>query len=184
MFISSAAVFGESIIKKNTKPISPYGINKLKCENYIIKKGDKIDLDYKILRFFSLYGPGLKKQLIWDACKKLINKDLTFYGTGREIRTWMHIEDAVSIVSKTMIINNSKKIYNFCGTQKKQNKEIIKIIATILKLDVKIKFNGISDLGNPKVMYLKNCDLDIINYKQKSQINYGLNQYIKYFKKI
>ena len=43
-------------------------------------------LQFNILRFYSIYGDGLKKQLIWDACKKMkFNKNI-FFGTGEEIK--------------------------------------------------------------------------------------------------
>ena len=40
-----------------------------------------------------MYGKELKKQLLWDACKKIVRKDNFFYGTGEETRDWMHVVD-------------------------------------------------------------------------------------------
>ena len=37
-----------------------------------------------ILRIASLYGDGLKKQLIYDACSKISKGLNNFYGTGTE----------------------------------------------------------------------------------------------------
>ena len=33
-----------------------------------------------ILRFYSIYGKGLKKQLIWDVCEKINNSMNVFLG--------------------------------------------------------------------------------------------------------
>ena len=39
-------------------------------------------MDILILRGTSLYGPGLKRQLIYDACLKISKKKI-FFGTGK-----------------------------------------------------------------------------------------------------
>ena len=72
VFFSSAAVYGNHCnkIKKKTKPISPYGKNKLLSEKILLKKSKKLKFKLNILRFYSIYGRGLKKQLIWDFAKK------------------------------------------------------------------------------------------------------------------
>ena len=69
ILISSAAIYGGG---KNINPISFYGKQKLLIENLC-----KLNLKNKkkkliILRVFSLYGPGLKKQLLIEAFQVLI----------------------------------------------------------------------------------------------------------------
>ena len=70
IFLSSQAVYGKINSKKIsennlTKPISAYGKTKLLAE----KELKKINYNYIIiLRLFSIYGIGLRKQIIWDAC--------------------------------------------------------------------------------------------------------------------
>jgi UDP-glucose 4-epimerase len=51
-----------------------------------------------IVRFFSVYGCGLRKQLLWDACRKFANHDPVFMGTGDEVRDWLHVEDAAELL--------------------------------------------------------------------------------------
>jgi UDP-glucose 4-epimerase len=51
-----------------------------------------------IVRLFSVYGPGLRKQLLWDACMKIQRGDNTFFGSGLETRDWLHVDDAVSLL--------------------------------------------------------------------------------------
>jgi UDP-glucose 4-epimerase len=51
-----------------------------------------------IVRFFSVYGCGLRKQLLWDACCKFANYDTVFMGTGEEVRDWLHVEDAANLL--------------------------------------------------------------------------------------
>jgi UDP-glucose 4-epimerase len=99
VFISSPAIFGDSIKKRIMQPISPYGRNKLKSEKLLKTFAKKNKLDLSIVRFFSLYGEGLKKQLLWDVLCKLKNNIFVFNGSGSEIRSWMHVSDAVKIIN-------------------------------------------------------------------------------------
>ena len=39
--------------------------------------GNKMKL--LIIRFFSIYGNGLKKQLLWDTCNKIVQKKTYFF---------------------------------------------------------------------------------------------------------
>ena len=50
-----------------------------------------------IIRLFSVYGNGLKKQLLWDACNKIINAktEVEFWGTGEETRDFIHVDDVL-----------------------------------------------------------------------------------------
>jgi len=106
IFLSSAGVYGSTDklpIKESTelKPISPYGLHKKMAEDLCLSYTKHLGLHIDVIRFFSIYGNSLRKQLLWDACLKLQNKETTFFGSGREIRDWLHIEDAVSLIYKT-----------------------------------------------------------------------------------
>jgi len=50
------------------------------------------------VRLFSVYGAGLRKQLLWDASQKIMRGENNFFGTGDEIRDWLHVEDAASLL--------------------------------------------------------------------------------------
>jgi UDP-glucose 4-epimerase len=40
----------------------------------------------------------LRKQLLWDACRKLTSHDAIFKGSGTEIRDWLHVDDATELL--------------------------------------------------------------------------------------
>ncbi len=100
---SSAAVYGQKSkmpisINDSLKPVSPYGNSKKLIESLSIFYANFYKLKISILRFFSLYGAGLKKQILWDACKKCNSGDYKFSGTGFETRDLIHIKDAASLI--------------------------------------------------------------------------------------
>ncbi len=102
VLLSSAAVYGdaERVPIAETSPlapVSPYGEHKRQCEELCRAYGAR-GVATAILRMFSVYGPGMRKQLLWDACNKARARAGTFGGTGEEERDWLHVSDAVSLV--------------------------------------------------------------------------------------
>ncbi len=182
--ISTASVFGNSLKFQKLKPVSPYAAKKLSCERLIQNYSRKKEIDFKILRFFSVYGNGNQKQLFWDTCQKIRKKDYTFFGNGEEIRSWMHISDFCKIVIKVLKSKKQNlKIYNFCGNQTIKNKDLLLAFFKYYGVKSKPQFNMIINKGNPNFMYTKKCDLKKINFKQKTSLKNGIIKYIKWQKK-
>jgi UDP-glucose 4-epimerase len=102
---SSAAVYGaghEGLIRESAalEPFSPYGYHKLMMESLCRSYGQSFGLRSVVARLFSVYGDGLRKQLLWDACSKLAAgaDRLSLGGTGREVRDWVHVEDVAKVL--------------------------------------------------------------------------------------
>jgi UDP-glucose 4-epimerase len=103
IYPSSASVYGaaESVpIREDCRavPISQYGVHKLMAEQMITAYARQFGTSASIVRLFSVYGCGLRKQLLWDACCKFANHDSVFMGTGDEVRDWLHVEDASGLL--------------------------------------------------------------------------------------
>jgi UDP-glucose 4-epimerase len=101
--LSSAAVYGivtQLPIKEDIPldPISPYGRSKLAIERHCQQYGRDHGLEIAVVRLFSVYGRGLRKQLFWDACQKFAKGDGRFGGNGGERRDWLHVHDAVRLI--------------------------------------------------------------------------------------
>ena len=52
-------------------------------EDVLLKYSKLHNLNIKILRLASMYGNGLNKQLLFDACKKISENKGTFFITGK-----------------------------------------------------------------------------------------------------
>jgi UDP-glucose 4-epimerase len=104
VYASSAAVYGEAMSgpiseAAITNPISPYGFHKLEAERVIAFWCQRKNLDAAIVRLFSVYGPGLRKQLIFDLFNRMDGTEaITLGGTGAELRDWLYIDDAARLL--------------------------------------------------------------------------------------
>jgi len=103
---SSAAVYGAGhrepvATDAAMSPFSPYGHHKRMAEDLLRVHAETYGLQGTILRLFSIYGPGIRKQLLHDVCSRLATNEapLVLGGTGTECRDWLHVEDAVRAIA-------------------------------------------------------------------------------------
>jgi UDP-glucose 4-epimerase len=100
---SSAAVYGAArqlpiAVDDPQEPVSAYGVHKKIAEDLCRSYARHFGAHVALVRLFSVYGEGLRKQLLWDACQRLARGDLAFAGTGEETRDFLHVEDAASLL--------------------------------------------------------------------------------------
>lgn len=103
VFVSSAAVYGRSATfatstASGLNPVSPYGLHKKMAEELLCFYAAEHGVGVSIVRPFSVYGEGLKKQLLWDALQKCSRGDHHFFGSGKELRDWVYVGDLVSFL--------------------------------------------------------------------------------------
>lgn len=188
IFFSSQAVYAKSEkkIKENYKifPSSYYGKTKLMAEKKLIKiKNNSII----ILRLFSIYGKGLKKQIMWDTCKKFKNKKNNFFGNGEEIRDFLNIKDLMILLKK---IVNSKfqpgfNIYNVGSGKGTKIRKIIDLIKSNFKIGKKIIFNDIKNSSENRNFISSNIKVEKkFSWRPKTILKKEILIYVKWFKKI
>jgi UDP-glucose 4-epimerase len=103
VYPSSAAVYGMAkklpIAESDPLlPVSPYGLHKVIAEMLCRSYASIFGLSVAVVRLFSIYGEGLQKQLLWDACSKVTRGDPQFFGSGAELRDWLHVADAANLI--------------------------------------------------------------------------------------
>ncbi len=105
VLVSSAAVYGsghEGPIPETAPlvPRSPYGCHKSMMEQLGASYRTNLGLDVGVVRLFSVYGPGLAKQLIWDLWRRLHAGAgrVELAGTGDETRDFLHVTDAARLL--------------------------------------------------------------------------------------
>jgi UDP-glucose 4-epimerase len=155
VMLSSAAVYGvvhQLPINEHTPlhPISPYGESKRAIEEKSRQAGAVEGLELSIVRLFSIYGPGLQKQLFWDACRKLTNGDGGFGGAGTELRDWLHIDDAVRLIEvAAKQASASVPIINGGSGRSFTVSDALSRIRDLLPGSPPVTFSGEARLGDP-----------------------------------
>ncbi|MFH0233940.1 MULTISPECIES: SDR family oxidoreductase [unclassified Vibrio] len=182
--ISSAAVYGQChslplTIHSLTKPVSSYGFSNLISEHLVKQYSEVYGIKSATLRVFSVYGNGLKKQILWDACQKIVSGNAKFFGTGNEIRDFIHINDLVKII--TICISKasvSNPVYN-CGTANPVKiRDLVSIISSQLSNNIPVVFTGEDNPGNPKGYLTCGSEKFNIDY---TDLEKGIKSYCDWF---
>ena len=188
VYPSSAAVYGdvkylpiaESI---SPAPVSPYGTHKKIAEDLIGSYARHFSQRVAIARFFSLYGPGLKKQLLWDTCRKVDCGDNRFYGTGHEVRDWLHVRDAARLLfilsshasSDVLIVNGGSGT----GTTVR---EIVTAILETMKRGGSPEFSQVQKAGDPPGYVADIRKAASYGWKPEISLDYGIDEYIRWYR--
>ncbi len=99
---SSSSVYGKTYYlpyneKHPTEPISPYGVSKLAAEHYCRVYYELYGLRTTSLRYFTVYGPGMRPDLAISIFIKsaLKNEPIEIFGDGKKTRDFTYIDDVV-----------------------------------------------------------------------------------------
>lgn len=156
VYPSSAAVYGlvTSIPISESAPlhpVSPYGVHKRLAEDLCVSSARQFGLATAVIRFFSIYGNGLRKQLLWDACvRSRTDSGLPFHGSGSEIRDWLHVEDAARLlIAAQNYASADCPIVNGGSGIGLTVREVLGDLYHSLGLERGPRFSGLQRLGDP-----------------------------------
>ncbi|MBV4357840.1 NAD-dependent epimerase/dehydratase family protein [Pinibacter aurantiacus] len=154
--ISSAAVYGnpnQLPIKEDDilSPVSAYGYHKVMSEQICKEYSNLYNIPVAIIRPFSVYGKGLRKQLLWDVCTKLAAADgIKLWGTGNESRDFIHINDMVALINIIIEKCNFKcNVYNAATGTETTIREVADIFEKYYNGSKTIGFSGEEKKGDP-----------------------------------
>jgi UDP-glucose 4-epimerase len=152
---SSGGVYGSDereVVSEETppNPQSAYAAHKLIAETLCESYGRSFSVKSAVVRLFSVYGPGLRKQLLWDVCRKLQQGDGSLSGTGRETRDWLHVEDAAQLILHAADRATASCVRVNGGTGVGVSvSEIAAVLAEALAFPGRLTFSSVGRPGDP-----------------------------------
>lgn len=186
---SSAAVYGnpKSIpIKEDfpKNPISPYGFHKSVVENIMEEYNKYFKLKVCTLRLFSAYGNGLRKQIMFDLYNKFCESEtVNLFGTGKETRDYIHIDDICNVVD--LVLRNSNfenEIINVANGTEVELKTIVEIFRKKMKSNKDIVYSGCVRTGDPSRWQADISKIQSWGYKQTVSLDNGIERYVEWMK--
>ena len=184
---SSAAVYGAVKqmpigIDTPLNPSSPYGVHKRMGEDLCRSYARHYDLPVAIVRLFSIYGPGLRKQLLWDACRKIVTGEPVFGGTGEERRDWLHVDDAAALlVGAAAQASSACPIVNGGTGMAMPNRFIVETLAKALGQTATPAFSGTARAGDPDHYEADIAQARAWGWAPAHAIEDGLTRYAEWF---
>ena len=197
IYASSMSVYGEQKGKEKfseidiTNPKSFYAAGKLASENYLKIYQKQFGIDYTILRYFNIYGPGqslinLKQGMISIYLAQFLNKkykNVLIKGSKNRFRDFCYIEDAVDLTIKSAKDKRfSNQIINIGTGRKTTVGEIILTIKKYLHINKKVIFKG-HTLGDQYGIYADAKKIKSITNFKFVDFNSGLKKMIEWAKR-
>ena len=163
-------------------PRYSYGGGKIISELYGIHFAKKYLKKFIIFRPHNVYGKDMGNDHVIpefiNRFKKLKkgNKFL-IYGTGKEERSFIHIEDFISGFDKIFKRGKNQEIYNIGTTQKIKISNLANLIAKILGKKIKFKKTKILK-GSPSIRCPNIDKIKKLGFKQKISLKDGIKKII------
>ncbi len=193
VYFSSAAVYGNPVslpIKETDAcvPISVYGIGKLTNEQIISAYSEYFGVDAYILRIFSAYGVGLKKQLFFDLASKIQkavfdgSREVKLFGTGNETRDFIHGSDIAEAAYLIGMVKNTEKgvgVYNIASGQELAINNLSRQVLSVSGFadQLRIVFNMVDRPSDPKFWRADISKLHSIGFRPSVRLQDGLREY-------
>lgn len=126
-----------------SKAGSFYRATKQSCELLVEEFHHRFNLDFTILRFGSLYGPGAKHgntiyELVYQACK---NSAINYWGTGDELRQYIHVYDAAKGSVDILSDDYQNQYIILTGSEDIRIKDLLSMINEVFGEALELQFN-------------------------------------------
>jgi UDP-glucose 4-epimerase len=186
--ISSATVYGDTggapMTESDPKdPVSPYGVSKLAGELYVKLYAQLHGLRACSVRVFSVFGPRLRKQVVWDFMMRLSRdpNKLTIYGDGSERRNPTHVRNIVSSI--ILVAGNAQmsgEAYNVGSRESVSVAELARDIADAMGVNPAIELGELQK-GHARAWVADISRIEAMGYTPEIAYHDGLRQTVEWF---
>jgi UDP-glucose 4-epimerase len=191
VFVSSGgAVYGvpESVPiseQRLTNPVSFYGVSKLAIEKYLYAYSVSNQLNYVVIRLSNPYGPGqvntkgqgLIPTIIESA---LLNKPLTVWGDGSNLRDYLYIDDAIEGFSLAMSHDGKGPLFNLGSGFGTSVLELVAHIEEITGKMISLEFKAQRPFDVPSNVLDVSLAKSELAWVPKTELRHGLEKTVQW----
>jgi UDP-glucose 4-epimerase len=184
---SSAAVYGNQPQQPIAEsavlaPVSCYGVHKRAAELLSESYARNFGIRSVAVRLFSVYGAGLRKQLLWDLCMRLekgVALDLA--GDGNEARDFIHVKDAARCLILAARQDDAAAI-NGCSGAALTVREVVESLCEAWGVKPPLSFNGSRREGDPRHLAGDAGRLRQLGFSPQWSWASGVRDYVEWFR--
>jgi UDP-glucuronate 4-epimerase len=146
-FASSSSVYGEAESyptreEAQPRPLNPYGMTKLACEQLAYAYGRSFGLDAITLRYFTVYGPRQRPDMFFRrVCERLLDgRPFEIYGTGEQSRSFTYVGDVVEATRAALERGERGATYNVGGGDEASMREAIALLEEVSGRELDVRY--------------------------------------------
>ena len=189
--VSTDEVYGELDFDPTTffteetplQPNSPYSASKASSDLLVRAYHETFGLPINITRCSNNYGPYHfpEKLIPLTISRVLNNQKVPVYGTGENIRDWLHVIDHCAAIELVLHEGANGEVYNVGGHNERTNLEVVKtIIQSLGKSEELIDY--VEDrLGHDKRYAINPTKLEALGWKPTYTFETGIAQTIQWY---
>jgi len=188
--ISTDEVYGE-IPKGSFKesdplnPSSPYSASKAAADILVLAYCQSYDIDALVTRCTNNFGPYQhpEKFIPKTVIRALLNLPVPIYGTGKNIRDWIHVLDHCEAIDLLLKKGRPGEVYNISTGNEFENREIVrKVLGLMDKPESLITF--VKDRPGHDFRYsLDSSKIKKLGWKPRHNFRTALEQTIEWYTK-
>lgn len=187
---SSAAVYGDTRVVPICEdtalaPLSPYGVSKLTLDRYAAVYAQVYGLRTASLRPFAVYGPRLRKQVVYDFINRLTTDSscLEAHGDGTQVRDFCYVSD---VVEAALTVERSGQlrgeVYNVASGQGVSICNLVGQLSEQLGIQPTIRWSGHVRPGEPEHWIADITRLAALGWTPSVSLRLGLSRTIDWFR--
>jgi UDP-glucuronate 4-epimerase len=138
VFASSSSIYGDAERyptpeETEPRPISPYGITKLGCEQLAHAYAQGFGLEAVVLRYFTFYGPRQRPDMALARIVDALARGSSFelYGDGLQSRSFTYVADGIEATMAAMERAEAGAVYNVGGGEEATMREAISTLERV-----------------------------------------------------
>lgn len=188
VFASTASVYGEPdelpmSEDSPLKPQTPYCISKLASEHLLQFYGRTKDLDWNILRFFNVYGPGQRTDAYYTTVvltfveRLLRGEPPMIDGAGEQSMDFVHVRDVARAIVLALESEQSRTIVNVGTGTQTTVADLARILVKIVGADVEPQFRPRDVLVSRRAADIRRA-ADVLGWKPEIGVEEGLAEVV------
>ena len=190
LHISTDEVYGEALEGSFDegspyRPSNPYSATKVAQEALLLSYVRTYGLNASIVRPSNNYGPyQMPEKLIpKTTIRALLNLEIPVYGSGKQVRSWIHVMDTAKAIDIVLERGKKGEIYNIPGESERENIYVVREILKILKKDESL-IKYVEDRPGHDFRYsIKGDKLKELGFKHTIKFEEGLKETVEWYVK-
>jgi UDP-glucose 4-epimerase len=158
LYVSSAAIYGDARELPITEdhpllPVSPYGAARVAAEQYVRLYSQAFGMRTLSVRPFSVYGPGQRKQVVFDVLRRALGPGdrLAVHGPPDVSRDFVYVRDVAEAVVQLMSrAPGCGEPYNLASGREVTLRELAETIAEVAGSKKRLEFDPVLRAGDPR----------------------------------
>ncbi|HIE06247.1 MAG TPA: dTDP-glucose 4,6-dehydratase, partial [bacterium (Candidatus Stahlbacteria)] len=188
--VSTDEIYGTAAVNQKfveddpINPTNPYSVSKAAADRLVATYNRSYGLETIIVRPSNNYGPNqhIEKLIPFFITCGMKGLPLFLYGDGKNVRSWIYVEDCCRAIRIVYEKGKSGGVYNIPGFEERENREIATQLCKLLKID-DTRIEYVKDRPGHDQRYSLNGGLILkeLGFKPTTNLKVGLEKTVRWY---